>query len=204
MKGFYRAKYPGSAGAPDTYAAVTQFEASDARRMFPCWDEPAIKATFEITVVAPKNLTALSNMPVVTETDLDGEKKEVKFAVSPIMSTYLIAVVVGDYDYVETRTEDGAILVRVYAPPSKKEQGRFALDVAARSLKFYSEYFDIPYPLPKMDMIAISDFAAGAMENWGLVTYRENAILVDPNNTAAGVKQWAALVVAHELAHQVI
>ena len=171
--------------------------------MFPCWDEPAIKAKFEISVVAPKNLTTLSNMPVASETEVSPDKKEVRFAVTPVMSTYLVALIVGDYDYLESKTEDGGILVRVYAPPAKKDQGRFALEVATKSLTYYAKYFNIKYPLPKMDMIAISDFAAGAMENWGLVTYRESAILVDPSNTAAGVKQWVALVVAHELAHQV-
>lgn len=117
------------------------------------------------------------------------------------MSTYLVAVVVGEFDYVEDKTSDG-VLVRVYTPKTKKEQGRFALETAVKVLPYYNEYFGLSYPLPKMDLIAIADFSAGAMENWGLVTYRETCLLVDPENTSAVQKQWIALVVAHELAHQ--
>jgi len=120
---------------------------------------------------------------------------------TPIMSTYLLAFVVGEFDYVEAR-EKNNVLIRVYTPVGKKAQGEFALDVAVKTLPFYNDYFEIPYPLPKMDLIAIPDFAAGAMENWGLVTYRENALLVDPENTSSNTKQWVALVVGHELAHQ--
>lgn len=117
------------------------------------------------------------------------------------MSTYLVAVVVGEFDYVEDKTPDG-VLVRVYTPQTKKDQGLFALQAATKVLPYYNEYFGISYPLPKMDLIAIADFSAGAMENWGLVTYRETCLLVDPQNTSAVQKQWIALVVAHELAHQ--
>ncbi|CAI9616950.1 unnamed protein product [Staurois parvus] len=124
-----------------------------------------------------------------------------KFARTPIMSTYLLAFVVGEYDFVETRSTDG-ILVRVYTPVGKAEQGKFALEVAAKTLPFYKDYFNVPYPLPKIDLIAIADFAAGAMENWGLVTYRETALLIDPKNSCSSSRQWVALVVGHELAHQ--
>lgn len=117
------------------------------------------------------------------------------------MSTYLVAVVVGEFDYVEDKTSDG-VLVRVYTPKTKKEQGQFALDVATKVLPYYFNYFGISYPLPKMDLIAIADFSSGAMENWGLVTYRETCLLVDPENTSTARKQWIALVVGHELAHQ--
>lgn len=117
------------------------------------------------------------------------------------MSTYLVAVVVGEFDYIEDKSSDG-VLVRVYVPKSKKEQGQFALEVATKVLPYYKTYFGIAYPLPKIDLIAISDFSSGAMENWGLVTYRETCLLVDPQNTSAVRKQWIALIVAHELAHQ--
>jgi puromycin-sensitive aminopeptidase len=117
------------------------------------------------------------------------------------MSTYLLAFVIGEFEYVETFTNNGT-LVRVYTLPGRSEQGRFALDVGKRSLELYDDYFDTPYPLPKMDMIAIPDFAAGAMENWGLVTYRENLLLIDETNSSATTKQNVAEVVAHELAHQ--
>ncbi|KAL0270641.1 UNVERIFIED_CONTAM: hypothetical protein PYX00_007987 [Menopon gallinae] len=199
MKGLYRSKYTSPEGE-ERFAAVTQFEATDARRCFPCWDEPAIKATFDITLAVPENRVALSNMPVQSEHQENG-LKILKFDRTPIMSTYLVAIVVGEYDYIEDRSKDG-VLVRVYTPVGKKEQGKFALYVATKVLPYYKEYFNIAYPLPKIDLIAIADFCAGAMENWGLVTYRETCLLVDPENTSTIRKQWIALVVGHELAHQ--
>ena len=123
------------------------------------------------------------------------------FETTPIMSTYLVAIVIGEFDYIEDHSSDG-VLVRVYTPKGKEEQGRFALHVATKVLPYYKSYFNIPYPLPKIDLIAIADLSAGAMENWGLVTYRETCLLVDPHNTSAVVKQWVALIVGHELAHQ--
>nr|XP_016933786.1 puromycin-sensitive aminopeptidase isoform X2 [Drosophila suzukii] len=200
MKGFYRSKYFGPNGE-ERYAGVTQFEATDARRCFPCWDEPAIKATFDITLVVPKDRVALSNMPVIKEDSLQDGLRRVRFDRTPIMSTYLVAVVVGEYDYVEGKSDDG-VLVRVFTPVGKREQGTFALEVATKVLPYYKDYFNIAYPLPKMDLIAISDFSAGAMENWGLVTYRETFVLVDPKNTSLMRKQSIALTVGHEIAHQ--
>ncbi|XP_040158146.1 puromycin-sensitive aminopeptidase [Anopheles arabiensis] len=201
MKGFYRSKYFSPTGE-ERYAGVTQFEATDARRCFPCWDEPAIKATFDISLIVPTNLVALSNMPVVEERPEPSDNTvHFKFDRTPVMSTYLVAVVVGEYDYVEDRSADG-VLVRVYTPVGKREQGRFALDVATKVLPYYKDYFNIAYPLPKMDLIAISDFSAGAMENWGLITYRETFVLVDPENTSLIRKQSIALTVGHEIAHQ--
>lgn len=199
MKGLYRSKYVSQNGE-DRYAAVTQFESTDARRCFPCWDEPALKATFDISLIVPPKLEALSNMPVKKTTD-SSELIRYDFETTPIMSTYLVAAVVGEYDYVEDRSADG-VQVRVYTPRGKKEQGLFALEVATKVLPYYKDYFNIAYPLPKIDLIAIADFSAGAMENWGLVTYRETCLLVDPQNTSAVRKQWIALVVGHELAHQ--
>lgn len=199
MKGLYRSKYISPEGE-ERYAAVTQFEATDARRCFPCWDEPAIKATFDITLTVPQDRIALSNMPVESEQD-EGDLRVVQFRTTPIMSTYLVAIVVGEFDYVENTSKDG-VLVRVYTPVGKKDQGLFALEVATEVLPYYKDYFNIAYPLPKIDLIAIADFSAGAMENWGLVTYRETCLLVDPKNTSANTKQWVALVVGHELAHQ--
>ncbi|XP_075033123.1 puromycin-sensitive aminopeptidase [Mixophyes fleayi] len=202
MKGFYRSKYTTASGEV-RYAAVTQFEATDARRTFPCWDEPAIKATFDVILIVPKDRVALSNMNLIERKPYpdDDSLVEVKFARTPVMSTYLVAFVVGEYDFVETRSADG-VLVRVYTPVGKAEQGKFALEVAAKTLPFYKDYFNVPYPLPKIDLIAIADFAAGAMENWGLVTYRETALLIDPKNSCSSSRQWVALVVGHELAHQ--
>ena len=199
MHGFYRSVY--HVDGEERIMAVTQFEATDARRAFPCWDEPAQKAVFAVTLVVPEDRVAVSNMPPSgIETGDDG-LKTVRFAETPIMSTYLLAFVVGEFDYVETETEEG-VTVRVYTPLGRGEQGRFALDVAARTLSFFHGYFGIAYPLPKMDLLAIPDFAAGAMENWGAVTYRETAILVDPEESSAGTRQRVAIIVAHELAHQ--
>ncbi|KAJ1423415.1 Peptidase M1, membrane alanine aminopeptidase, N-terminal [Sesbania bispinosa] len=198
MKGFYRSTYEHNGEKKNM--AVTQFEPADARRCFPCWDEPACKATFKITLDVPQELVALSNMPI-TEEKIDGNLKTVSYQESPIMSTYLVAVVVGLFDYVEDHTSDG-VKVRVYCQVGKANQGKFALDVAVRTLELYKDYFATPYPLPKLDMIAIPDFAAGAMENYGLVTYRETALLYDDQHSAAANKQRVATVVAHELAHQ--
>ena len=205
LAGFYRAKYPHVEGQPDKYSAVTHFEPTNARRAFPCWDEPAIKATFQINLVAPQDQVTLSNMPVVKQEIRSDDKKVVRFDVTPKMSTYLVAFIVGEYDYLQSSLvleNNRSIEVRVYTPPGKKEQGQFALDVAVKVLDFYTKYFEIEYPLPKMDLIALTDFEAGAMENWGLVTYRETALLYDPQTTSAASKQYIASVVAHELAHQ--
>lgn len=199
MKGFYRSKYKDVNGK-ECYAAVTQFEATDARRCFPCWDEPAIKATFDILLTVPPGMTALSNMPVKKKS----KKCDVihyEFERTPIMSTYLVAIVIGEYDFVEDKTPDG-IIIRVYTPLGKKEQGTFALETAKKAVLFYKEYFGISYPLPKMDLVTIADFSTGAMENWGLITYRETALLVDPQNLSNSTKIWVAIVVAHEIAHQ--
>lgn len=201
LKGLYRSKYTSHDTNEERYCAVTQFEACDAHRCFPCWDDPAIKATFDITLSVPKNRVALSNMPVKHEEDLSDGNRLVKFETTPIMSTYLVAIVVGEFDFIEDFTPKG-IKVRVYTPVGKQAQGQFALEVAVKVLPYYEEYFNMPYPLPKMDLIAIGSFAAGAMENWGLVTYRETCLLVDQLMTSTQRKQWIALVVAHELAHQ--
>ena len=146
----------------------------------------------------------LSNMPIVDEKEVNVDGKTLKqliFDKTPIMSTYLLAFVVGNFDYVEDVTQEG-VVVRVYTPIGKSSQGNFALSMATRTLSFYTEYFGIEYPLPKCDMIAIADFAMGAMENWGLVTYREVDILIDEVASGVTTKQRVAYVVAHELAHQ--
>lgn len=199
MAGFYKSKY--IVNGETRWMATTQFEATDARRAFPCWDEPAVKAIFEITLTVPVDRTTLSNMLPESETVNEHAKtKTVKFAPSPIMSTYLLAMVIGELDYVEDKTNEG-VRVRVYTPEGKKHLGTFALDVAVKTLSYFTEYFGVAYPLPKLDMVAIADFAAGAMENWGLVTYREIALLVDTNSSVQA-RQRVAYVVAHELAHQ--
>ncbi|KAK6248932.1 hypothetical protein QUC31_020497 [Theobroma cacao] len=199
MKGFYRSTFEHN--GEEKNMAVTHFEPAYARQCFPCWDEPAFKATFEITLLnVPSELVALSNMPVIEE-KVNGNLKTVFYQESPIMSTYLVAVVIGLFDYVEDHTSDG-IKVRVYCQVGKANKGKFALDVAVKALGFYKDYFHMPYSLPKLDMVAIPDFDAGVMENYGLVTYPEAALLYDDQHSAAANKQWVATVVAHELAHQ--
>ncbi|KAK3007452.1 hypothetical protein RJ639_014999 [Escallonia herrerae] len=199
MKGFYRGTYV--EGGVKKNMAATQFEAVDARRCFPCWDEPALKATFKITLVdVPLELTALSNMPISLE-KVDGQLKTVYFEDSPIMSTYLVAFVIGSFDHIEDTTTDG-IKVRVFCPVGKSEQGKFALDVAVKALDLYRNYFSMPYPLPKLDMVAVPEFPGGAMENYGLITYRETELLHDDLHSAAANTQRLAIVVTHEVAHQ--
>ena len=199
LRGFYRSHYTDAEGK-ERYLATTQFEATDARRAFPCWDEPALKATFEVTLVVPSGLVAVSNMPAVSETEVTEGAKEIRFAETPIMSTYLLAFIVGDLASVEQQAEDGT-LVRVWAMRGMEEQGHFALETSVKLLAYFNEYFGIPYPLPKLDHLAIPDFAAGAMENWGAITYREVALLVDPQHTSAAARQRIAAIIAHEIAH---
>ncbi|KAM3274982.1 hypothetical protein ACQJBY_043768 [Aegilops geniculata] len=198
MRGFYRSKYQYK--GKERNMAVTQFESVDARRCFPCWDEPAFKAKFKLTLEVPSELVALSNMPVGNAT-FAGPIKTVRYLESPPMSTYLVAIVVGLFEYVEGMTTKGT-RVRVYTQIGKSNQGKFALDVGVKSLNLYKDYFDTPFPLPKLDMVAIPDFAAGAMENYGLVTYREVALLFDDKSSSASSRQSVAITVAHELAHQ--
>ncbi|MSQ10229.1 MAG: M1 family peptidase [Dehalococcoidia bacterium] len=199
LRGFYRSTYTGPDGKPQTMA-TTQFEATDARRCLPCWDEPAVKAIFVVTMVAPEHLTVVSNMPIESTTPAGAGKKAVRFQETPKMSTYLLAFVVGDLDHVTAKASNGTT-VGVYTTKGKGEQGRFALENGVKILEYMNDYFGIPYPLPKVDHIAIPDFAAGAMENWGCITYRETALLFDPANSAAGTRQRILEVVAHEMAH---
>ena len=199
LRGFYRSKYTTQSG-DEAYLATTQFEATDARRSFPCWDEPAIKATFQVTLLVPSDMVAVSNMPLVFETDEGDGVSRREFAETPVMSTYLLAFVIGDIKAIEERAPNGTMM-RVWAPAGKEEHGRFALDVSIRLLEYFNDYFGIPYPLEKLDHLAIPDFAAGAMENWGAITYRENALLVDPATSSALTRQIVASIVAHEMAH---
>lgn len=169
LKGFYRSKYTGG-DSVERSIAVTQFEPTDARRAFPCWDEPAHKATFDITLVVENNpkLAVLSNQPESGRNELAGGKVAVSFERTPIMSTYLVALLVGEFEFAETKTADGK-LVRLYTPVGKLDKAAYALETAAKALDYYQAYFGIEYPLRKLDMVAVPDFAAGAMENWGLV-----------------------------------
>ncbi|OJJ44518.1 hypothetical protein ASPZODRAFT_70994 [Penicilliopsis zonata CBS 506.65] len=201
MAGFYRSSYKTAKGETK-YMATTQMEPTDARRSFPCFDEPALKAKFTVTLVADRHLTCLSNMDIAHEKEVQGgAKKAVTFNTSPLMSTYLLAFIVGELNYIETKAF--RVPIRVYATPDQDiEHGRFSLDLAARTLAFYEKAFDNEFPLPKMDMVAIPDFSAGAMENWGLITYRVVDLLLDEKASGASRKERVAEVVQHELAHQ--
>lgn len=179
---------------------ATQFESHHAREVFPCIDEPEAKATFDLTLTAPKDAVAIANTPIKQQ-KIDGKNQVATFETTPIMSTYLLAFITGELGYLESKTKKG-VVVRTYATPDNVAFTQFALETAVKTLEFYEEYFEIDYPLTKCDMIALPDFASGAMENWGAITYREQALLVDPKNTSLGTKQYVAMVVAHELAHQ--
>ncbi|KRY73283.1 Puromycin-sensitive aminopeptidase, partial [Trichinella pseudospiralis] len=178
---------------------VTQFESRYARCVLPCWDEPVFKATFTVALTIAEDLTAISNMPVEKVTESEPGWKMFEFQKSPVMSTYLLAFVIGKLEFVEKVVDN--TVCRVYTVPGKSNQGFFALEVMAYALKFYETIFQVPYTLPKLDLIGIPNFEAGAMENWGLVTYRESCLLLKNGVTSARVRQNIALTVAHEIAH---
>ncbi|KAF9203865.1 Aminopeptidase 2 mitochondrial [Haplosporangium sp. Z 27] len=277
MNGFYKSSFKDENGKTH-YIATTQFEATDARKAFPCWDEPAIKATFDITLRVPSELVALSNMNVISEKEISqsgklkgdstkgpdaapstqkgdvpstqkgdvpstqkgdvpstqkgdvpsaqkgdvpstqkgdvpstqkgdsiGERlKEVKFATTPVMSTYLVAFIVGKFEYIETVTKNlpKPITCRVYVLPGKTEEAEFALSVTPLALEYFTELFGVAYPLPKMDLITIPDFESGAMENWGLVTYRSIRLLFNEKTSDLSYKRHIAYTICHEIAHQ--
>jgi puromycin-sensitive aminopeptidase len=201
LHGFYRSTYQ-DAETGETHAiATTQFEAADARRAFPCWDEPDLKAVFGITLIVPDDMAAISNGPEVERTALDDGRARVRFADTMSMSTYLVAFVVGRLELTDPVEVDG-VPMRVAYVPGKGHLTGFAIDAAVFSMRFFREYYDLPYPDQKVDMIAIPDFAQGAMENTGCVTYRESLLLVDPDQATPSELENIADVVAHELAHQ--
>ena len=201
MRGFYRSGYTRPDGTKGVLA-TTQFESTSARRAFPCFDEPALKAVFEVTLEFAAGLSAVSNMPPVEER-FDGGRRRVKFAPSPVMPTYLLAFIVGELEVIEGKTKDG-VPVRVYSTPGRSRLCQFALDTAIRGLEWFDGYYGIPYKksVPKCDLIAIPDFEFGAMENWGAITFRETAIFVDPEKSSVPQRRRVAEVVLHELAHQ--
>lgn len=199
MAGFYRSSYVDAAGNT-AYLATTQMEPTDCRRAFPSFDEPALKARFDISLISDSKLVHLSNMDVKETQDLDGGKKKTVFHTTPLMSTYLVAFIVGDLRCVKNHEYSKPI--KVWATPGSEHLGEYSAGIAAKTLKFFDAKFDIPYPLPKLDMVAIHDFLAGAMENFGLITYRTVDLLLDPNHTDVNTKQRVTEVVMHELAHQ--
>jgi aminopeptidase N len=208
-RGLYYMPYQEQGTGAKKIALGTQFEPSDARRLFPCWDEPIFRARFQLTAAVPENWLAVSNMPIESETPLNGRArppgappsfKEVRFAPTPSMSSYLNVFVAGELDLIETKA--AGTQIRVVATKGKAESGRYALESTAQMLQYYNEYFGVAYPLPKLDQIAIPGGFGGAMENWGGITYFEPALLFDPAKSSARTKQVIYEVIAHETAHQ--
>jgi puromycin-sensitive aminopeptidase len=199
LRGFYRSTYTGADGATKTLA-TTQLEATDARRAFPCWDEPDLKATFVVSLIVPEGVTALSNAAQVSRTPFGSDQERVVFAETMKMSTYLVAFIVGELEISETIDVDG-IPLRIITPPGKMHLAPFALDASAAALRYFASYYGVPYPGDKLDMVAIPDFAAGAMENLGCITYRETALLIDDETATQANKMRVAEVIGHEVAH---
>ena len=180
---------------------ATQFESHHAREVFPCVDEPAAKAEYDLTLVTRTGITVLGNMPVKYEEE-NGNSLTTTFEKTPRMSNYLLAFVIGELHKKSARTKSG-VEVNIWATPAQNENTLdFALDIATRSIDFYDEYFGVKYPLPKSDHVALPDFSSGAMENWGLITYRESCLLADPELTPESSRRFIATVIAHELSHQ--
>jgi puromycin-sensitive aminopeptidase len=199
LHGFYRSTFTDVDGN-EQVIATTQFEATDARRAFPCWDEPDFKAVFAITLVVPDHLFAVSNMAEISREDVGDGKVRIRYGDSMVMSTYLVAFVVGPFESTETVDVDGVPL-RIIAPKGKIHLTDFALECGAFCLRYLRDYYGIEYPGDKVDMIAIPDFAFGAMENLGAITYRETALLVDTSQASQAELVRILDVIAHELAH---
>ncbi|ABN66153.2 arginine/alanine aminopeptidase [Scheffersomyces stipitis CBS 6054] len=206
MAGFYKSGY--TEDGVEKFMLSTQFEATDARRAFPCLDEPSLKATFIVDVTVPGQWTALGNTPVAESEDIvDKNLKKVTFEKTPIMSTYLLAWATGEFEYIESFTEENYVdnkplPVRIYTTKGYLEDAKLASEIAPKIVDYFSKIFEIKYPLPKLDLIAVHSFSHNAMENWGLITYRSTALLYSEEKSDPSYKQKVVYVVAHELAHQ--
>ncbi|PYY19931.1 MAG: hypothetical protein DMG60_02425, partial [Acidobacteria bacterium] len=194
LRGLYLSK-----GSHRQYA-VTQFEGTYARMMFPCFDEPAFKATFDLTIMADRDDTAISNGRIANDEPAAANRHKITFSTSPKMSTYLVALAIGDWQCLSRTVDD--VPIRVCAEPDKKQYGAFALDVAAHSIQFYNQWYGIKYPFGKLDMVAIPDYEWGGMENTASIFYRDTALLLGENNASVFRKRGQAVTIAHEIAHQ--
>jgi puromycin-sensitive aminopeptidase len=199
LRGFYISKYDYK-GKEETIGA-TQFEPIDARRAFPCFDEPNMKAVFNLRIKTPKDLHVLANTEVIEKNNMVEEMTEYVFAPTPVMSTYLLAWCIGKFETISSASGSGT-MVNINTPLGKINHAKFALEISTKILDYFEDYFGIPYPLKKLDLIALPDFASGAMENWGLITFRETCLLVDKKNSSLTNQSWVALIIAHEIAHQ--
>ncbi|HXC98348.1 MAG TPA: M1 family metallopeptidase, partial [Verrucomicrobiae bacterium] len=193
-QGLFYVRYSAPSGKKIMLA--TQMEPTDARRMFPCWDEPAFRATYDLTVVVPQKHLAVSNMPVERETSLSNGLKEVKFRRTPPMASYLVVLVSGELE--ELKGEAAGVKIRIITTEGKREQARYALAVTEKVLPYYNHYFGIRYPLPKLDQIAIPGGFDGAMENWGAITYNESVLLYDPKASSPQTQRDIFINIAHE------
>jgi aminopeptidase N len=196
--GLFLARY--QEGTEQKRALATQMEATDARRMFPCWDEPVFRASFELTAVVPSAHTALSNMPIAAETALADGLKEVRFEKTPPMASYLLAFFAGEFESIEDEVD--GVKLRVLTTPGKREQARYALEATRQILPYYNEYYGTSYPLPKLDLLALPCTGASGMENWGAILYNDSALLYDPASSSQSTKERVFGVIAHEIAHQ--
>ncbi len=199
LRGFYRSTYK-DAGGNDKVIATTQFESTSARRAFPCWDEPDLKAVFAITLVVAGDLTALANSRQISDEPIGDGRRRVQFADTMLLSTYLVAFIVGELEITDP-IDLGGVPLRIVHQPGKGALTAFAEECGSFSKEFFAEYFAIPYPTDKLDLVGLPDFAAGAMENLGLVTFREALLLVDPTTATQAEEHVIANVVAHEIAH---
>src|SRR3989344_2659988 len=197
LAGIYRSKYEHN--GKTNYLITTQCEAPYARRIFPCFDEPDKKATFDLTVIIEKNLKAVSNMLPKSE-QIENTKKKIQFKTTPKMSTYLFYLGIGDFEFAEDKYKD--IIIRIVTTPGKTKNAFFALEHTKKYLEYFENYSEIPYPLEKLDLLAIPDFSSAAMENWGAITFRELVLLVDEKESSIGIKKRSAEVISHELWHQ--
>ena len=197
-EGLFAENYKSPTGEKQMLA--TQMEPTDARRMFPCWDEPVFRATFQLTVTAPKGHTAVSNTPITAEKTLADGSREVSFGATPSMASYLVVLCMGEFDVL--RDEVDGVALAIYTTEGKRERARYAMAATKQIVHYYNEYFGVKYPLPKLDQIAVPGGFSGAMENWGGITYEETTLLYDPATSSQRTKEGIFAVVAHEIAHQ--
>ena len=208
LEGFFSTPFVERNTGVSRLGASTMFAATEARSCFPCFDEPDFKAIFAIETTVDEDLTVISNMPIMdSKISSDGGKYQMKqrtdfFEWTKEMSSYLVCIVIGQYDYVEGYEQVLNTLVRVHTPCGQRENGRFALEVARKCLTYFNAYFGKPYPLPKLDLVALSRLSVGAMENWGLITCRETGLIVDLTDTNPSALQKIATLIAHEVSHQ--
>jgi aminopeptidase N len=197
-RGLFFVDYPTDKGTRRMLSS--HLEPADARRIFPCWDEPAFKATFALTVTVPRTFLAVGNMPVASEEPVTPTLKQVRFLPTPKMSSYLLVLATGELERLSAQSE--GVAISVITTSGKRDQGRFALDSAVGLLRYFNDYFGVKYPLPKLDLIAVPGGFNGAMENWGGITFFESRLLFDPTSNAAGVRRGIFSILAHEMAHQ--